>query len=511
MTPLSVHDLVSLLQATDEFAVLDCREEGDFVHAHLFAATNLPFSRLELTLATAVPNRSTLIVFADDLGGAGARAARLAAKMGYKDIRVLQGGIAAWQASGLPLFSGVNVPGKAFGEYVERDLRPPSISAEALLARLDNGQPTLLLDTRSPEEHAHYCIPGAIACPNGELVIRALEAVSGKDTTVVTHCGGRTRSIIGAQTLKDLGLKQPVFALENGTIGWEAIGKALEHGSDRTLPDTPAGRATGRAAAEALGHQSGIRNIDLDTLRQYQRDAESVTYLIDVRSAQEFAAGHLQRAWHVPGGQLIQTIDRYVVVRNARIVLTDDDAARATVIAFWLMRMGFPKVEVLAATADALSARPEQAQPAADARPRNVTTDGLVLDVRPSPQFRDGHVPGSWFLTRENLDRDVPNLPETKQATLITDDQRYAQLMARDLERFGIDAKVLKGGYARWIEEGGTPESGLTQLASPPNDTAYFGDMHEDAAATAREDRRYIAWETALIDDMFDDPSIRYS
>ena len=511
MTPLGVDDLVALFRGTDEFAVLDCREEGEFVHAHLFAATNLPFSRLELTLGAAIPNRSTPIVFAADLSGSGARAARLATAIGYQDLRFLQGGIAAWQASGLPLFSGVNLPGKAFGEYVERNLHPPSISAVTLRTRLDDGQPTLLLDTRSPEEHAQYCLPGAIACPNGELVIRALAAVTDKETTVVTHCGGRTRSIIGAQTLKDLGLVQPVFALENGTIGWEAIGEALEYGSDRTLPDTPAGRAAGRAAAKALGREAGITTIDLETLHHYRSDAASSIFLIDIRSAQEFAAGHLQGARHAPGGQLIQTIDRHAVVRNARIVLTDDDGTRATVIAYWLTRMGFPNVDVLAATDDALRARPDQAPRAPAASCQSIPTDGLVIDIRPSLDYRNGHIPGSWFLTRENLDRDLAILPKTRQATLITDEEHYAQLMARDLARFGIQAQVLDGGYAAWIKEGNLPERGLTHLASPPNDTAYFGDMLEGEAATVREDRRYIAWETALIDDMFDDPSIRYS
>ena len=63
-------------------------------------------------------------------------------------------------------------------------------------------------------------IPGSICCPNGELGYRVHDLVPDESTPIVVNCAGRTRSIIGAQTLINLGLKNPIYALENGTQGW---------------------------------------------------------------------------------------------------------------------------------------------------------------------------------------------------------------------------------------------------------------------------------------------------
>ena len=69
-------------------------------------------------------------------------------------------------------------------------------------------------------------------------------------------------------------------------------------------------------------------------------------YLIDVRSHEEYAAGHIAGSLHVPGGHLLQNIDRYLVVRNATVILIDSDQVRATSVAVWLQRMGWNRVLV---------------------------------------------------------------------------------------------------------------------------------------------------------------------
>ena len=57
---------------------------------------------------------------------------KILAAAGYTDISYLQGGVAAWEKAGLELFSGVNVPSKAFGEHIEHACHTPSVSAEEL-------------------------------------------------------------------------------------------------------------------------------------------------------------------------------------------------------------------------------------------------------------------------------------------------------------------------------------------------------------------------------------------
>ncbi len=96
-----------------ELALLDVREERTFSESHLLFARSVPLSRLELRMARLVPRKATRIVLVDDGDGLAERAAEVLGRHGYPDVRVLDGGNAAWAAAGYELFSGVNVPSKA--------------------------------------------------------------------------------------------------------------------------------------------------------------------------------------------------------------------------------------------------------------------------------------------------------------------------------------------------------------------------------------------------------------
>ena len=114
-----------------ELAIVDVREELIFSQRHLLLARSVPLSRFELKFAPLVPRRSTRIVLCDDGDGlAGRAAAILAAQRLYRTSFILDGGVAAWEAAGFELFSGVNVPSKAFGEFVEHASGTPSIAAD---------------------------------------------------------------------------------------------------------------------------------------------------------------------------------------------------------------------------------------------------------------------------------------------------------------------------------------------------------------------------------------------
>ncbi len=110
--PLAVK---AMLSDGPELALIDLREELIFSQRHLLWARSVPLSRLELQFAQLVPRRSTRIVLCDDADGLVERAAKILGRAGYTDISFLQGGVSAWEKAGLELFSGVNVPSKAFG------------------------------------------------------------------------------------------------------------------------------------------------------------------------------------------------------------------------------------------------------------------------------------------------------------------------------------------------------------------------------------------------------------
>ena len=74
-----------------------------------------------------MPRRTTRIVLCDDGDGLAERAAEILVRAGYTDVAALEGGIAGWAAAGFEVFSGVNVPSKAFGEFVEHETGTPSV------------------------------------------------------------------------------------------------------------------------------------------------------------------------------------------------------------------------------------------------------------------------------------------------------------------------------------------------------------------------------------------------
>ena len=325
-----------------EMAFIDVREEGPHADGHPLLAINLPYSRLELDILRLVPRKSTRVVLVDGNDGVAARAASRLTHLGYTDVRVLTGGVAAWSAAGYPLFPSNNVPSKAFAEIVEIDSHTPHITAAELAGLQAAGKNLKILDSRTVEEFNRFHVPGAQTCPGAELVYRFADLVPDPETLVVVSCAGRTRSIIGAQSLINAGVPNKVVSLQGGTQGWRLAGLELERNTRQSVaPVSAAGAAASAKHAAAVAERYGVKRIDHATLANWQREAARTTYLLDVRTPDEFAAGHLPGSVSAQGGQLVQAIDRWAATRGARIVLIDDNGTRAVMTAHWLKQMGW--------------------------------------------------------------------------------------------------------------------------------------------------------------------------
>lgn len=364
--------LRAMLSDGQEIAFLDVREEGVFSRGHAFWAVPAPFSHLERRLGLLVPRLGTRIVLTDGDGGELARrAAERISAWGYEDVSMLEGGLQGWHAAGFEVFSGVHVPSKAFGEVIEHRDGTPSIDPAELLAWRAEGRPVVVLDSRPFDEFHRFSLPGGIDCPGAELVHRAFGLVD-EATTIVVNCAGRTRSIIGAQSLINAGVPNRVVALRNGTGGWHLAGETLAHGSRAVAPPpTPEGLAQAIEASRRVAERFGVREIDAERLRALQREADRRTlYLFDVRTPEEYEAGHLPGSRHAPGGQLVQSTDFYAGTRGARIVLVDDNGVRARMTASWLRQMGWEEACVLGG-----GLRGSRSRRGPGRRPRSAATD----------------------------------------------------------------------------------------------------------------------------------------
>ncbi|HGR4973211.1 TPA: rhodanese-like domain-containing protein, partial [Pseudomonas aeruginosa] len=406
------HDIRAALLARRELALLDVREEDPFAQAHPLFAANLPLSRLELEIHARVPRRDTPITVYDDGEGLAPVAAQRLHDLGYSDVALLDGGLSGWRNAGGELFRDVNVPSKAFGELVEAERHTPSLAAEEVQALLDARADAVILDARRFDEYQTMSIPGGISVPGAELVLRVAELAPDPRTRVIVNCAGRTRSIIGTQSLLNAGIPNPVAALRNGTIGWTLAGQQLEHGQTRRFgaisQDT---RKAAAQRARAVADRAGVERLDLAGLAQWQDEHDRTTYLLDVRTPEEYEAGHLPGSRSTPGGQLVQETDHVASVRGARLVLVDDDGVRANMSASWLAQMGW-QVAVLDGLSDAdLSERgawsaPLPRQPRADTIDPTTLADWLgepgtrVLDFTASANYAKRHIPGAAWVLR---------------------------------------------------------------------------------------------------------------
>ncbi|MBU2534216.1 MAG: sulfurtransferase, partial [Alphaproteobacteria bacterium] len=408
---------------------------------------------------------------------------------------------------------GVNLPSKTFGEILEIERHTPRKTAEEVVALVDENPNHVIVDGRPYAEYHRFNIPGGICCPNGELALRIREIAPDPETTIIVNCAGRTRSILGAQTLIDFGVPNPVYALENGTQGWFLAGLEVEQGADRKYPAAPqseAERERLRASAKARAEKTGVPFVSANEAADWLSDQTRTTYLLDVRTEEEFAANGLPASRHAPGGQLVQATDQWVGVRGARVIVMDDDMVRAPMVANWLHQLGH-QVAVLdggvsaARTLDLPTAAVATFDPLEEVSPAELgamlqEVRVQLIDIRPAMVYRAGHIDGARWSLRPRLHTlglklDVP-------VVLVANDTITASLAAERLRELGVAGVRLLAGHAD-----GWRASGLATVQSPNDppdkdciDFVFHTHKRHDGDVEAA--RAYLAWETGLVEKL---------
>ncbi len=518
-------ELREWLMDDEELALFDVREELVFGSAHILYASCLPLSRLELKVAALAPRRTVRMVICDGGEGLAERAAARLSSLGYTNVSVLEGGTLAWSDAGFELFSGVNVPSKAFGEMVEHEYATPSISSDQLKAKLDQDENIVVLDSRPFSEYHARNIPGGICVPGGELVYRLEELIQRDNALVVVNCAGRTRSIIGAQSLINAGVSNQVVALRNGTMGWHLAGHPLETGMTRRAPEVSAKNLTiAKQRARSVAERYGVKLISGEDLKRLQAEKKRRSlFILDVRDPEEYDTGHLPGSRSAPGGQLVQETDQFIGTLGARVVLVDNDGVRASMTASWLIHMGWKEVFVLP---DALKdteletgREPVEILGLADTKAPEIMPPALndllskdevsVVDVGLSRRYRKGHVPGAWFALRARFAQTLPSLDLGNPVVITSEDGVLARLAAAEaaaaIER---EVHVLSGGTAAWVEAGLPLESGATRMADPADDIWLRPYEKDWGVEQAMQD--YLTWEVALVEQIERDGTARF-
>jgi rhodanese-related sulfurtransferase len=494
-----------------EIALLDVREEGPYSESHPFFAVSVPVSEIEYLVPSLVPRLSAPIVVYDNGEDYVGRAVKRISSLGYTSVSFLEGGLAGYSRVG-EVFRDVNVPSKAFGELVESIRHTPSLPAKEVKAMIDRKENMVVVDARRLEEFNNMSIPTGASCPGGELVYRINDLVPSPDTIVCVNCAGRTRSIIGTQSLINAGMPNKVIALRNGTIGWTLDGLEVSRGqTQRVAEPSESSRKTARANAEKWAKHVGVPRINGDQLAEFKRQAGARTlHTLDVRDPEEYIQSHLAGFDSAPGGQLVQAIDEWVGVRGARIVLYDNDGVRARMTGSWLLQMGWDVfiVEDGAVIPDvAVSERlgrwkaPEAAV---------ISTEELqsleaatVVDLARSPAYGKGHIPGAWFASGPELARDIQEAPGFGPVVLTSPDGNIAAANVADAQAATTrPVRWLKGGTSAWRDAGLAVETEAKWLSQPIDvyKRPYEGTDNASSAMQA-----YIDWELQLVAQLAND------
>ncbi|MFZ0051221.1 MAG: rhodanese-like domain-containing protein [Desulfobaccales bacterium] len=515
---INAASLRAMLSDGKELALIDPREEGNFGEAHLLLAVNIPLSKLEIKIVSLVPRKSTRIVLTDAGDGMSERAASKLKELGYRSIACLEGGYSAWRAAGYEIFSGMSVPTKAFGEWIAVTYGTPTITPQELQQKLQAKEDVLVLDSRPANEYFNMNIPGSTNCPVSELVYRFPTLPVKPDTFIVVNCAGRTRSLIGAQTLINAGVKNKVVALRGGTMAWQMAGFNLEHDSRRHAPE-PWGKDLQQAleTAQKVADRYHVKTIDEKTLNSFKAESKNRTlYIIDVRTPDEFRAGHRADSSYAWGVQVIQSIDKYAATRNARIVLIDNYMVRALMTASWLVQAGLPDTFVLAAPFKGIKLEMGDSPlvvPGLDkiklpriepAKLKELmqTQKTTVIDFADSLNYKKGHIPGAWFAIRSCLGECIKKIPDSSNYVVSGDDSALVLLAAGDLAKLsGKPVSILAGGNAAWRKANLPLTKGLENLATKADDVfrmPFLWGHFEDKAEFEKAANAYLDWELQL-------------
>jgi rhodanese-related sulfurtransferase len=515
---INVAGLKAALHDGGEIALLDAREEVPFDARHILMASCLPIGRIEVSIDDLVPRRSARVIWCDDGDNLAEQAAARAASLGYSDVSVLEGGIKAWEAAGHRIYSGVHVPSKAFAEVVENVAKTPYITADELKRLIDKKADVAIFDTRSYEEYHSNSIPGAVSVPGVEIIYRFKDLTPSADTMVVVNCGGRTRSIIGAQALINAGVPNRVVSLKNGTQDWHLAGYEVVKGATRRPPEvSDIGMDVAIAGARRIAELCGIKIIDRGTLEIWRSEAKDRTlYTLDVRTQEEYEEGHVAGVKHIAGGQLVQETDAHLGTWGARVVLFDDNGIRATATASWLSQMGWEVAITTNAEAGGKivtgphlpvvqgldSSKVMRISPG-ELRNKLERGEVTVIDLNWSRGYYEGHIPNARFAIRSRLDADLGKLPEAGELVFTSPDGLLAAFAAADRS-----AMALEGGTAAWVDAGLPLETGATNMVSVADDIRLKArEQGTDIEAAMRD---YLAWEIELVNDMAEDDDHRF-
>jgi len=315
--------------------VVSVRSSEHYALGHIAGAGNIPWKSIANPENLVNLSTDQQIVVYCYTGHTGQAAATALALLGY-DVSNLKFGMMGWtddddvlvadRYSGAP---GYPTEGEGAGtDFLEGATAYfgegyQLITAEALYENLNDGDESndpVILDIRKAEDYTVGHVTGAVNMSGGDVFSEETLAALPADGQIVVYCytGQTAGQVVGALNI----LGYDAYSLKFGMLSWAiaegaprwnndmsmsypADTAAVEMGGENELP-TPLG-----SAYEYFGE--GYKLITADAVYENLNDGDESNdpYVVDIRGADAYEAGHVPGAVSVSGGALfnVETLD----------------------------------------------------------------------------------------------------------------------------------------------------------------------------------------------------------
>ena len=184
-------------------------------------------------------------------------------QMGFPNVYVVDGGTAAWTASGQSLASieahggprgyDEGIGGARPAGYEAARAQVELVTAAALDERRKGAPAPIVIFVDTSRDFAGGHVPGARWVPRGWLELTIAEVAPAKDPPLVVTCSDGLNSVLAGATLKALGHRR-VAVLIDGMRGWTRAGLPVEKGLSGVMspPNDVLTMGTDRTWAEAI-------------------------------------------------------------------------------------------------------------------------------------------------------------------------------------------------------------------------------------------------------------------
>ncbi len=326
-----------------------------------------------------------------------------------------------------------------------------------------DGEIGILVDVRTPEEFAKGHIEGAVNINFKKRTFPSYISAIAKDKPVLIYCRSGNRSGKATFIMQALGFNE-VYDLTSGYKGWNAEKMTIvteDNAANKKLQEQLKTEAPKAETKVGKTHQ-----IDIDAFEKLVK--EDKVFLVDVRTAKEFAEGHIEGAINVDWKDRHFAENALMTISNEKpIAIYCRSGNRATRAMYAMCALGFTEVYNLD---QGLKSWKNAEKPLktleieGDIRHLDVENfnnailgqAGKLIDIRTPREYEEFHIPGAVMIDYKNdnfktefekLDKKIPVLIYCRSGG------RSGRAMKK-LEKMGFRVYNLDKGIKKWRAKG---------------------------------------------------------